>query len=274
MRIVFVSGVELGRACAERLFEKKFDIAAIFCLPASASSRSGYADFSGLGKKYGVPVFRYEDINTPEAVAKIKGLAPDLLVVIGWSGIIGDTVLGIPKKGVLGHHPTLLPAHRGNAPIPWTLINGLARSGVTLMFLEKEVDRGDIAGQREFDIALEDDAADVYSKATKTTISLLLEVLPKIADGTLVRRPQDQSRASKWGKRKPEDGIIDWNCMAIYLYNWVRGLAHPYPGAFTFFEGKKLFIWKAKMAESTPRSEPGEIIEADGELIVKCGPAQ
>jgi len=195
------------------------------------------------------------------------------VLLIGWSGIIGEEILAIPKMGVIGHHPTLLPRHRGNAPIPWTLINGLSRSGVTLFFLEKEIDKGDIAGQKEFQITLEDDAASVYAKATKATIELLPKVLRDLEAGKLARIPQDPQKASRWGKRKPEDGIIDWNCMAIYLHNWVRGLTHPYPGAFTLHSGRKLFIWKAKIAASKSGSNavPGTVLESKKKLFVQCG---
>jgi len=273
MRIVFVGGVELGRACAEALLQGKREIAGIFCLPGSQSGRSGYADFSPLGKKYRVPVFKYEDINHAEAVEKMRQLAPDLLLVIGWSGIIGDELLAIPRLGTIGHHPTLLPKHRGNAPIPWTLINGLSKSGVTLFFLEKEIDRGDIAGQAEFEISIDDDALRVYEKATRATLALLPRVLSDLEAGKLERIKQDPAKASRWGKRKPEDGIIDWNCMAVNTHNWVRGLSHPYPGAFTFYAGKKLFIWKARLSteKGAGKAQPGEVLESGKKLLVRCG---
>ena len=272
MRIVFIGGVKMGYDCAEALLKKKAQVAGIICLPDSFSSRSGFSDFSDLGKKFNVPVFKYQDVNNPQAIATIKELAPDLILVIGWSGIIGEEILAIPKKGVLGHHPTMLPKHRGNAPIPWTLINGLAKSGVTLFFLENEIDAGGMAGQTEFAITLDDDAASVYEKATNATSELLLGVLEKMNEGTLVKIPQDQKKASRWGKRKPDDGITDWCCMSIYLYNWIRGLTHPYPGAFTFLEGKKLFIWKATIAKHAQnKGEPGEILSTEGELAVKTG---
>ncbi len=272
MRIIFISGVELGWQCAKALLEKKFDIAAIFCLPESMKARSGYADFTQLGIEFNVPVYAFEDVNSPESVSKIKSIAPDLILVVGWSTIIGETILSIPKKGVIGHHPTLLPKHRGNAPIPWTLINGLTESGVTLFFLEKEIDKGGIVDQKAFSIGFEDDAPALYLKATNATISLLLEVLPKIENNTINTKIQDSKRVSKWGKRKPEDGIIDWNSMTIYLYNWVRGLTHPYPGAFTFIGDKKLFIWKAQIAdEKLDKGKPGEVIKANNSILVKTG---
>ena len=272
MRILFISGVELGYECCKSLLERKTGVVGIFCYPGELKERSGYVDFSDLGKKYGVPVFKFQDVNSAEAVSEMKGLAPDLILVIGWSSIIGEEILKIPKKGVLGHHPTLLPKHRGNAPIPWTLINGLTRSGVTMFFLEKEVDKGEIAGQKEFDVEMDDDASSIYAKATAATVSLLSEMLPKIGNGTLKTMKQNPGRSSRWGKRRPEDGIIDWNTMAIYLHNWIRGLTHPYPGAFTFLGERKLFIWKAEIADWKGKSgRPGEVVEAGERLVVRTG---
>jgi len=272
MKIVFISGVKMGFDCAEALLKEEYNIAAIFSLPETCSSCSGYVDFAPLGKKYNIPVFEYKDTNDPQVVKKVKELAPDLILVIGWSGVISEELLTIPKKGVLGHHPTLLPKHRGNAPIPWTLINGLTKSGVTLFFLEKEIDKGDIAGRREFEVIFEDDASTLYKKATKATILLLSDVLPKIEHETLIRTKQDPAKASRWSKRRPEDGIIDWNCMTIYLYNWIRGLTHPYPGAFTFLGRKKLYLWKVKIAEvPVKKSRCGELFFLDGGPLVRTG---
>jgi len=271
MRILLVSGIGMGWQCAKALLEKKMGLVSIFSLPESMSGRSGYKDFSELGRKYGIEVHKYEDINCNESISKIKQVAPDLILVIGWSGIIGEEILKIPKKGVIGHHPTLLPKHRGNAPIPWTLINGLAKSGVTLFYLEKEIDNGGIAGQKEFNVDFSDDASSLYSKATEATVSLLLETLPKIEKGILKPVAQDRMRASRWGKRKPEDGIMDWNSMSIYLYNWIRGLAHPYPGAFTFLGDKKLIVWKARISESKKNGKPGEVLSTGGGITVKTG---
>lgn len=271
MRILLISGVEMGWQCAKALLEKKMGLVSVFSLPESMSGRSGYKDFSELGRKYGIEVNKFEDVNCPESVSRIRSIAPDLILVIGWSGIIGEEILKIPKRGVIGHHPTLLPKHRGNAPIPWTLINGLTKSGVTLFYLEKEIDNGLIVGQREFDVDFDDDAASLYSKATETTISLLFDVLPGIENSTLKAIAQDKKKSSRWGKRKPEDGIIDWNCMSIYLYNWIRGLTHPYPGAFTFLGEKKLFIWKATISEYIKSGTPGEILDSQGKLLVKTG---
>ncbi|HID72718.1 TPA: hypothetical protein EYP38_02140, partial [Candidatus Micrarchaeota archaeon] len=180
MRIVFISGVEFGLRCLEPIVGNGTDIAAIFSLDGR-EDRSGYVDFSGFGEKHGIPVHKlkeFKELNSSENVKKIKELNPDLVLVIGWSGLIGEDILAIPPKGTLGHHPTMLPKHRGNAPIPWTLINGLSRSGVTLFYLEKEMDTGDIAGQREFEITLDDDASTVYAKAIDATAQLLLDVLP------------------------------------------------------------------------------------------------
>lgn len=272
MRIVLISGVETGLRCAEALLKKKAGLVGIFCYPDSLRDRSGYADFAPLGREYGVPVHKPEDINSPGAVEEIRSLAPDIILVIGWSMIIGDGILAVPRKGALGHHPTLLPKHRGNAPIPWTLINGLARTGVTFFFLEKEIDAGAIAGQKEFAVSLDDDAGSLYRKMTDATVELLLELLPKISKGTLRPTGQDSRNASRWPRRRPEDGVIDWNTMALCLYNWIRGLSHPYPGAFTFLGKDKVYVWKAALCnESGWEGKPGTVVSAGGRMIVMAG---
>ena len=271
MRIVLISGVEIGLRCAEALLDKKADLAAIFCYPDSLRNHSGYVDFAPLGKKYGVPVYKPENINSPEGVEGIRQFAPDAIFVIGWSMVIGNGILAIPPKGVIGHHPSLLPKHRGNAPIPWTLINGLTRSGVTFFFLEKEVDRGAIAGQKEFDVSLEDDAGSLYQKVTDATVELMLELLPKLGKGTLKPVEQDSRNASKWPRRRPEDGVIDWNTMTVCLYNWVRGLTHPYPGAFTFLGNDKVYIWKASRGTGNDSVKPGTVISAGERIEIKAG---
>lgn len=274
LKVVFVSGVKLGYDCLRRILEIGFKVEHVFSYPENLSERSGYVDFSQICDKYGVGLTKTGDINSKNNVDVIERIAPDVILVIGWSSIIGKEILSIPKLGVIGHHPTLLPKHRGNAPIPWTLINGLTKSGITLMFLENEIDKGDILIQKEFDVELEDDAASIYEKATLKTIDALTEILPKLESGNYERIPQDPKRASVWKKRRPEDGIIDWNSMSICIYNWIRGNTYPYPGAFTFVGDRKLFVWKARISGleiAVQGMPPGKMVCMGDKLFVKTG---
>lgn len=272
MKILFVSGVKLGLDSLNSLLDKGENICGIITYSDSYSGRSGYVDFSSVNKKYSnIPIIKSDDLKNPAVQEQIISLKPDLILVIGYSFLIPANLLSIAKHGAIGHHPTLLPRHRGNAPIPWTLINGLTKSGVTFFYLSEEIDQGMIAAQSEFPISVDDDASSLYSKITSETISLLPKMLSKIKSGTLVPIPQDNSKSSKWSKRKPEDGIIDWNTMSIYLYNWIRGLTNPYPGAFTFLKNKKLLIWKSRISQMKSDLNPGTIVSVDGGLFVSTG---
>jgi len=204
----------------------------------------------------------------------------DLMFVIGWSQLLGREALAIASGGVIGFHPTLLPVGRGRAPIPWTLIHGFKRSGATLFYLDEGVDSGDIIAQREFEIGLEDTAWTVYQKAVVALEEILRAYFSLLREGRAPRIPQDHRRATYWPRRGPEDGWIRWDRPTLEAYNWVRGLTHPYPGAFTSIGRHKLIVWRAALS-SLPngRPEPGtvsNVIEGkgfgvatgDGELLV------
>ena len=274
MKIFFISGVKLGLDSLEFLIAKKEHICGVLTYLESHSNRSGYVDFSPICKKNSIPIFKADDLTDASLLTQIKELSPDLILVIGYSFIIPDSILKIPKYKVIGHHPTLLPKHKGNAPIPWSLITGLTKSGVTFFYLESKIDSGLIVAQKEFDISFDDDASTLYQKMTNATLDLLPSLLSQLKNNSISPMNPDPNRSSKWPKRKPEDGIIDWNTSTINLYNWIRAQTHPYPGAFTFFGDKKLFIWKSKPSKlpSTFDKLPnGSIISISSSLVVKTG---
>jgi len=271
LKIVYISGVKLGYDCLKSLIENNYNIEHVFTYSEDKKDRSGYIDFSDLCNENNIQISKVENINDEKNIELIKKINPDVIFVIGWSSLIGEEILDLPKIGVIGHHPTLLPKHRGNAPIPWTLINGLTKSGITFMFLDKDIDKGDILIQKEFDVGFDDDANSLYNKITDVSIDTLLEVLPSLEKGSYNKIKQDSNKKSIWKKRKPEDGIIDWNSMTIYLYNWIRGLTHPYPGAFSFLENKKLFIWKAIISNEKFDLIPGQMKIKNNSLFVKTG---
>jgi len=266
MRIVFIAGLKFGYECVKSVMENGWDVVGIFTLSEKFKDRSGYVPFDGL-KKYKVPIFKVDDINQKENIEKIKDLDPDVIFVIGWSFIVGDEILKIPKLGCIGQHPSLLPKHRGNAPIPWAIIMGLTKSGTTLLHLIDEVDAGDIVGQKEFKIDFKDYAEDVYDKALNATIELYKEVLPQLKDGTVQRTPQDHEKADIMPRRRPQDGLIDWNKIPVAQYNWIRGLSHPYPGAFTYLDKDKVYVWKAIFLENNEHGGESYYSEIGGEIL-------
>ena len=281
MRIVFVSALEEGWEILRVILEApehRHDVEAVITLEDDIRAKaSGSRSFDGLTSKYSKPILKVRHINHTKSIELIKALHPDLLLVIGWSQLVSKEVLEIPSKGTVGLHTSLLPEHRGRAPIPWAIIKGLKRSGNTLFYLDEGVDTGDIIGQKAFDITLEDDASTVYQKALTVGQELVLDYLTAVKAGTDVRMPQDHDKADYWAKRTPEDGLIDWSEPTMDIYNLVRGVTHPYPGAFTFLEGQKVYIWSAKFTsgDEQPKGhaedKPGDILEVDGRLMVHTG---
>lgn len=271
--IVFVGCVTEGFRSLEHLLRRRERVLCIFTLRDDlAAKTSGAMRFDEVAERHGIPLVKVRNINDPEPVERIRALAPDLVLVIGWTQLVKAEILRIPRHGCIGFHASLLPQYRGRAPINWALINGESRTGNTMMLLEEGVDDGDILAQREIPIGFEDTCATLYEKVAETEFDMLDEVLPSIRAGRMPRRKQDPSRVSVMPKRRPEDGLIDWGRPARRLYDWVRALTHPYPGAFTHLGGHKVFVWKATLAEAGEVAlRPGELALVDGALVVGTG---
>jgi methionyl-tRNA formyltransferase len=183
-----------------------------------------------------------------------------------------DEFIGLPRHGVFGMHPTLLPRHRGRAAIPWAILSGLAKTGVTLFQIaDGTADSGAIVGQIEVPITPDETATTLYDKVTAAHLDLVREYVPKLLDGSAERKPQDTRRASSWPKRTPADGIIDWETRAPYLYDWVRAQTRPYPGAFTYLGEDKLVVWRARPVELEEAAPAGTVVAEDGGPVVACG---
>jgi methionyl-tRNA formyltransferase len=213
-------------------------------------------------------------VNALESVAWIRNLAPDLLLVIGWTQLIKSELLSVPRITCLGFHASLLPKYRGRAPVNWAILNGEMETGNTLMVLTPGADEGDIVCQKRIPIGEQDDCKTIYEKVSLTECEMLDEVLPLIRHGQMPRRKQDSSQATVMPKRRPEDGLIDWNWPAARIYNWVRALTHPYPGAFTYVDSRKITIWKSRFeAESENMGAPigSAHIDTDGYPAVVTG---
>jgi methionyl-tRNA formyltransferase len=271
--IVFVGCVTEGFRSLEHLLRRGERISAIFTLRDDlAAKTSGAMDFDEIAERHGIPLVKVRNINDPESAERIRTCAPDLVLVIGWTQLVKAEILRAPRYGCIGFHASLLPQYRGRAPINWALINGETKTGNTMMLLEEGVDDGDILAQREIPIGIEDTCATLYEKVAETEFDMLDEVLPLIRAGRMPRRRQDSSRVSVMPKRRPEDGLIDWGRPARRLYDWVRALTHPYPGAFTHLDGRRVFVWKAALGgEAATTLEPGEVAVTGAHLIAGTG---
>jgi methionyl-tRNA formyltransferase len=270
VRAVWVSFDVIGRRCLEASREAGAEVAAVVTLPGPIDpNRSGQCSFDDLG----VPVVETGDVNSPETVAAVRGHEPDAIFVVGWSQLVRQDFLDLAPRGVYGMHPTLLPKHRGRAAIPWTILSGLAKTGVTLFeIVDPTADSGPIIGQVDVEVAPDETATTLYDKVLNAHVELIREHLPRIADGTAARLPQDATRASAWLKRSPADGIIDWDTRAPYLDDWVRAQTRPYPGAFTYLGGERVVVWRARPVDVAGAGPAGTVVELRPEgAVVACG---
>jgi len=274
MKIAFIGSGKYGWYCLRNMLETGKNIVAVFTLDERlAATKSTFVSYTDLAEKYGVPLIRVHDINNATNINRMIEIAPDLIVVSSWSQIIKSGILNIPPLGCIGIHFGLLPANRGGAPLNWALIRGEKKWGISLIYLDRGIDTGDIIAQKSFDITYRDDVKTVYDKATVLSIDLFNENLSLIEQGKAPRISQDQAKATYHQARKPADGLINWKKTARELYNWIRALTHPYPGAFSFLGGHKVVIWQARMMdEYGSYGAAGEISEIRiGEGIVVNG---
>jgi len=274
LRTVWVSFDVIGRDCLEAAGAAGAEVVGIVTLPGPVDpSRSGQCAFDEVAGRLGAELVETADVNSSETVAAVAALAPDVTFVVGWSQLVREPFIAAAGRAVYGMHPTLLPRHRGRAPIPWAILTGLARTGVTLFEItDPTADSGPIVGQVHVPIGPDETATTLYESLAEAHLELIRASIPQILAGTASRTPQDSRRASSWPKRTPLDGIIDWETRAPYLYDWVRAQTRPYPGAFTWLGDEKVVIWSAAPVHGAPEAPAGTVVEQrpDGP-VVACG---
>jgi len=225
-----------------------------------------------LARARGLPVITPENANDPALVAQIKALAPDFLFSFYYRNMLGPELLALPRRGAYNLHGSLLPKYRGRVPVNWAVIMGERETGATLHQMVEKPDAGGIVGQQAVPIGPEDTAAEVFAKVTDAAARVLARALPGLIAGSARITPQDLSKGSYFGGRKPEDGRIDWAKSAQEVHNLVRGVAPPYPGAFTRIGAMTLRILRTRLEPNRhPRSgAPGLYFEA-GSFFADCG---
>jgi len=271
MQVVFIGVVNISWHCLKALLENRANVVGIFTadkqemVEISRMHPDYFSEFEDLASTYDIPLFKIRDAGVPLDTEKIQQLQPNIIFCIGWPQIIGRETLQIPQYGCIGIHPTLLPKRRGGAPINWCLIDGISKSGVTLFYFDKGVDSGDIIAQKKFNITLEDTAKTALDKVTTISVEIIREYYPLLEKGNAPRIPQDNAEATYTRRRRPEDGIIDWRRTSLSIYNWIRALTLPFPGAFTYWDRRKVIIWEAELLRGYRakfNARQGEILDS------------
>lgn len=271
MNIAFVGGVKFSYELLECLLNNGIKPSVVFSY--DESKRKFYSDFCSfdkLVKSFDLKHIKVNNINDQQNIEIFKKIKPDLILVLGWSQLLNNEIIQIPKFGVIGSHPTELPKYRGRSPIPWTILKGLKKSALTFFYITEGIDNGDILDQKTFTISLDDDATSLYKKITDLGKKMLIENIKKFQNGKLIRIKQNpKDFLEYWSKRKPEDGKINWNKTNEEINKLIRATTHPYPGAYTTFKNSKLIIWKA-ICSNEQSSGIGKILQVD-KTTIKIG---
>ena len=270
MRTVVFAYSNIGCTGIEALVKLGFDVAAVFTHSDSPGENIWFKSAAETASKYKIPVYAPSDVNSAVWVKKIKELNPDIIFSLYYRNMLKPAILEIPPKGCFNLHGSLLPAYRGRCPINWVLVNGEKGTGVTLHHMTPKPDAGDIVAQEKISITSNDTAMSLHLKADAAAGRMLEKILPKIKTGKFRCVPQDNSKASYFGGRKPKDGQIDWNMTSTQIRNLVRAVTRPFPGAFTFIGGKKYIFWAVtELPSSGTNLSPGLIISASP-LVISC----
>jgi methionyl-tRNA formyltransferase len=282
----FVTGHEFGEATFRAILDlpeygTKLRCSLLACLDEAKSSVTvGFRDLGPFAVKSGVPVGYIQSIKSEAALNRLRESAPDYLMIVGWSELAPTAILDIPKAkhggaarhtasyGCIGMHQTLLPEGRGRAPIPWAIIKGLNRTGVTTFLLEEAADAGGIVDQVQIPIDTMETATTLFAKARLAHIELGARLGRRMATRTLSWRDQDESRASTWPRRRPQDGKIDFSWTAVEIERLVRALTSPYPGAFFLWANESIQVHKVEILSLANTKGPGTILATEPYPIV------
>lgn len=275
MKLFLFAGSRRGYAVLKKLIQEKANIAGILCLVEDPHEEAYHPRITAIATEHRIPIFYTSEIKSTAYADILNKIKPDIAFAIGWRYLITKDAYSIPPKGTLIIHDSLLPKYRGFAPMNWALINGEKKTGVTLFHIAEGVDCGPIIDQLATDIMIDDTAKTLDEKIIALYEAIIIKNLPALETNTIHAIPQDEALASYTCKRTPEDGEINWHNTAEHIHNLIRGLTHPFPGAYTTLRGKKIYIWESELPTKHDHyigNIPGRIIgRNNGNIEVLTG---
>lgn len=237
---------DVGVRCLKVLLAQGVTVPLVITHQDNPAENIWFESVAAVAREHDIPAITPDKPNLPAMVERIAGENPDFLFSFYFRHMIGLQLLATAKRGALNMHGSLLPKYRGRVPVNWAVINGEHETGATLHYMVEKPDAGDIVDRQAVPILPDDTAPEVFRKVTLAAEIVLYRSLPLLIAGTAPRIKQELARGSYFGARKPEDGRIDWNNTAEAVHNLVRGVAPPYPGAFTTIAGKIVRILKSR----------------------------
>ncbi|RON69344.1 bifunctional UDP-4-amino-4-deoxy-L-arabinose formyltransferase/UDP-glucuronic acid oxidase ArnA [Pseudomonas fluorescens] len=261
---------DIGCAGIQALLDSGYDITAVFTHADDPKENTFYSSVAQLCANKGIPVHAPEDVNHPLWIERIAKLEPEYMFSFYYRNLLSEPLLALAKKGAFNLHGSLLPRYRGRAPANWVLVNGESETGVTLHRMVKRADAGAIVAQQRVAIERSDTGLTLHAKLRTAASDLLRDTLPAMLQGKVSETPQDESKATVFGRRTPADGKLLWAKPAEQLFNLIRAVTKPYPGAFCAVGEHKLIVWSAEVVKGNEGQAPGRVISVDP-LRIACG---
>lgn len=274
MGLILIGTVDSSYRVLQTLIDLGAPVMGVLSLaPEDALGVSDFADLRPLAVAHDIPHRYIKQVNAPDVLVYLAEEQPDVIFVIGWSQLVKRELLSIPRHGCIGAHPALLPHNRGRAVIPWALIHDEPVTGMTLFHIDEGTDSGDVIAQVQIPINDYDTAQTLYDRAVDGLCDMLRQHLPDILAGVAPRSVQDEEKASYCAKRGPEDGEIDWTQSSRDIFNLIRAVSRPYPGAFSFYGSQRITVWAALPGSEEWKGSPGQILRLDSTqgALVKTG---
>ena len=265
MSIIFVGTPLFAVPSLRQLATAGHDIAAVITQPDRPAGRHRVPQPSAVklaAQELGLPVLQPETLRDPEVLSVLRAIAPEVMVVVAYGQILRPDLLGIPARGILNVHPSLLPRWRGASPIPAAILAGDEQTGATIMLMDAGMDSGPIISQKALPIDVNDTSASLSERLAEASADLLAETLPRWLLGEIQSVAQDGSQATTSRLLRKEDGAIDWRLPAADIWRRVRAY-NPWPGAYTTLDGDLLHIWRAWPLDARSSAEPGTVVEAE-----------
>jgi methionyl-tRNA formyltransferase len=271
-RIAVFAYSDTGYACLEHLLKRGEHIGFLATHRDQPGENLWYPSVAELARAHGIEPLIMENPLDPQSIVRLRVSKPDLLLCFYYRRILPDEMLDAPPLGAFNMHGSLLPKFRGRAPVNWAVVKGETRTGATLHRMRPRADAGEIVDQEAVPIGPDDTALEVQKRVTAAAVAVLARRLEELKAGTAPQVPQDESKATRFGRRRPEDGRIDWSRPAQEVHNLVRGVTHPFPGAFTDLFGGKTFVWRTRLPGLAGHDTfPGQVRGEEGRFFVACG---
>ncbi len=269
-RVLLAAYSEVGVVCLEELLSQGAHVVGVYSHADDQFEEIWFRSVARVATDAGIPVFTPEDINATTEIDRIKSLEPDILFSFYYRKMISGGILSIPPMGAFNMHGSLLPRYRGRACVNWAVLKGEKETGVTLHVMTEKADAGDIVDQESVPIEFTDTSQDVFWKVRDAARRVMARSWPLLREGRAPHQPQEERLATKFCRRQPSDGRIDWDQSATDIYNLVRAVTHPFPGAFTHLDNRKLFIWKAWPIEVGEEGPSGHVLGLNP-LVIRTG---